>query len=68
MINRKSCSLASTLGVALVVLFALAEGVRAGQSKDQVLWRDLMQRVHAEALKKQAAHEQQVHNARLVTP
>ena len=63
--NRKSCLLASTLGAALVVHFALAEGVRAGQSTDQALWRKLMQRVHAEALKKQAAHKQQVHNAGL---
>ena len=53
------------LGTALVVLFAFTKGVRAGQSIDQVLWQDLMQRVHAEALKKQSAHEQQVHNAGL---
>ncbi|MDP6526517.1 MAG: DUF642 domain-containing protein, partial [Kiritimatiellia bacterium] len=65
MTNRKSWSLASTLGVALVVLFAFTEGVSAGQSIDQALWRKLMQKVHAEALKKQAAHKQQVHNAGL---
>jgi len=65
MMKRKSCLLASTLGVALIVCLAFAKGVSAGQSIDQVLWQDLMQRVHAEALKKQAAHEQQVHNAGL---
>jgi hypothetical protein len=57
--------LAVTLGAALVVHFALAEGVSAQQSKDQAPWQDLMQRVHAETLKKQAVHEQQVYNAGL---
>jgi len=63
LMNRKTWLLASTLGVALLVHSAFAESVSTGQSKDQVLWRDLMQKVHAETLKRQAAHEQQVHNA-----
>jgi len=38
--NRRSWLLALTLGVALIVHFALAEGVSARQSIDQVLWPD----------------------------